>query len=98
MKPYLTVSADVLIVGGGSAGVMAAIRAKQMDPKQKVVVFEKGDMKYSGCIARGMDAMNTFPFQARKKPRNCMSRPMARLVRASWTNLLTMSWPSVLGR
>ena len=44
MKPYLTVSADVLIVGGGSAGVMAAIRAKQMDPKQKVVVFEKGDM------------------------------------------------------
>ena len=58
MKPYLTVSADVLIVGGGSAGVMAAIRAKQMDPKQKVVVFEKGDMKYSGCIARGMDAMN----------------------------------------
>ena len=40
MKPYLTVSADVLIVGGGSAGVMAAIRAKQMDPKQKVVVFE----------------------------------------------------------
>ena len=48
MKPYLTVSADVLIVGGGSAGVMAAIRAKQMDPKQKVVVFEKGDMKYSG--------------------------------------------------
>ena len=24
MKPYLTVSADVLIVGGGSAGVMAS--------------------------------------------------------------------------
>ena len=99
MKPYLTVSADVLIVGGGSAGVMAAIRAKQMDPKQKVVVFEKGDMKYSGCIARGMDAMNIVSIPGTgRNPRNCMSRPMARLVRASWTNLLTMSWPSVLGR
>ena len=54
----MTLSADVLIVGGGSAGVMAAIRAKQMDPGQRVVVFEKGDMQYSGCIARGMDAMN----------------------------------------
>ena len=27
MQPYMTLSADVLIVGGGSAGVMAAIRA-----------------------------------------------------------------------
>ena len=41
MQPYMTLSADVLIVGGGSAGVMAAIRAKQMDPGQRVVVFEK---------------------------------------------------------
>ncbi|MCK5486141.1 MAG: FAD-binding protein [Desulfobacterales bacterium] len=37
---------------------MAAIRAKEMDPNQTVVVFEKGDIKYSGCIARGMDALN----------------------------------------
>ena len=29
MQPYMTLSADVLIVGGGSAGVMAAIRAKE---------------------------------------------------------------------
>ena len=70
MKPYLTVSADVLIVGGGSAGVMAAIRAKQMDPKQKVVVFEKGDMKYSGCIARGMDAMNIVSIPGTEEPVN----------------------------
>ena len=98
MKPYLTVSADVLIVGGGSAGVMAAIRAKQMDPKQKVVVFEKGDMKYSGCIARGMDAMNIVSIPGTEETRNCMSRPMARLVRASWTSPSTMSWPSALGR
>ena len=52
------VQADVLILGGGSAGAMAAIRAKDADPSQKVVVFEKGHILYSGCIARGMDALN----------------------------------------
>jgi succinate dehydrogenase/fumarate reductase flavoprotein subunit len=55
---YPVIECDVLIIGGGSAGAMAAIRAKEMDPGQKVVVFEKGDIKYSGCIARGMDALN----------------------------------------
>lgn len=52
------VQCDQLIIGGGSAGVYSAIRAKEIDASQKVVVFEKGHMKYSGCIARGMDALN----------------------------------------
>ncbi|MBW2370600.1 MAG: FAD-binding protein [Deltaproteobacteria bacterium] len=52
------IDADVLIIGGGSAGAMAAIRAKEINPDQKVVVFEKNEIKYSGCIARGMDALN----------------------------------------
>ena len=55
---YPIIEADILIIGGGSAGAMAAIRAKEMDSKQRVVVFEKGQIKYSGCIARGMDALN----------------------------------------
>jgi succinate dehydrogenase/fumarate reductase flavoprotein subunit len=50
--------ADLLIVGGGSAGCMAAIRALELNPGLRVVVFEKGDIKYSGSIARGMDALN----------------------------------------
>jgi succinate dehydrogenase/fumarate reductase flavoprotein subunit len=59
MKPdFPVVQADILIVGGGSAGAMAAIRAKELNPRQEVVVLEKGDAKYSGCIARGMDALN----------------------------------------
>ena len=49
---------DQMIIGGGSAGVLAAIRAKEVDPSQRVLVMEKGHMKYSGCIARGMDALN----------------------------------------
>jgi succinate dehydrogenase/fumarate reductase flavoprotein subunit len=55
---YPVIDTDVLIIGGGSAGAMAAIRAKEHNPGQKVLVMEKGDIKYSGCIARGMDAMN----------------------------------------
>lgn len=49
---------DILIVGGGSAGCMAAIRAKELSPATDVCIWEKGDFKYSGSIARGMDALN----------------------------------------
>ncbi len=58
MIPVRQMQADVLILGGGSAGCMAAIRAKELDPSARVVVFEKGDLLYSGSIARGMDALN----------------------------------------
>jgi len=50
--------ADLLIIGGGSAGCLAANRALELQPDLKVVIFEKGDIKYSGSIARGMDALN----------------------------------------
>lgn len=53
-----TIHTDVLIIGGGSGGIMSALRAKEVNPNQKVVVFEKSHMKYSGCIPRGMDALN----------------------------------------
>jgi succinate dehydrogenase/fumarate reductase flavoprotein subunit len=53
-----TLNADILIIGGGSAGCMAANRALEINPGLKVVIFEKGDIKYSGSIARGMDALN----------------------------------------
>jgi succinate dehydrogenase/fumarate reductase flavoprotein subunit len=50
--------ADLLIIGGGSAGCLAANRALEIKPDLKVVIFEKGDIKYSGSISRGMDALN----------------------------------------
>ena len=55
---YPVLKCDILIVGGGSAGAMAGIRAKTVHPDMDVIVLEKGDAKYSGCIARGMDALN----------------------------------------
>lgn len=53
-----TINTDILIIGGGSSGIMSALKAKEANPDQRVVVFEKGHMKYSGSIPRGMDALN----------------------------------------
>jgi succinate dehydrogenase/fumarate reductase flavoprotein subunit len=52
------IESDLLIIGGGSAGCMAAIRAHKLNPGLKITIFEKGDFKYSGSITRGMDALN----------------------------------------
>ena len=52
------IESDLLIIGGGSAGCMAAIRAHELNPDLKITIFEKGDFKYSGSITRGMDALN----------------------------------------
>ncbi len=52
------IQTDILVIGGGSAGCLAAIRAKEVDTSLDITVFEKGDLMYSGCIARGMDALN----------------------------------------
>ncbi|MHA1245573.1 MAG: FAD-binding protein [Candidatus Heimdallarchaeota archaeon] len=47
---------DILIIGGGSAGSMAAIVAKEKNPDMDVLVIEKGEIHRSGSIAMGMDA------------------------------------------
>jgi succinate dehydrogenase/fumarate reductase flavoprotein subunit len=47
------VETDVLCVGGGIAGLMAAIRASELGAK--VVVAEKGVTKYSGSARAGND-------------------------------------------
>ena len=50
--------ADILVVGGGSAGSTAAIRAQQALPRGRVVLLEKAHIKRSGAIAIGMDGLN----------------------------------------
>ena len=53
-----TLDCDVLVIGGGTAGPMAAVRAKQKNPDLKVVVLEKANVKRSGAISMGMDGLN----------------------------------------
>jgi succinate dehydrogenase/fumarate reductase flavoprotein subunit len=45
-------------MGGGAAGCMAAIRAKEMNPDLKVTILEKAEISRSGAAGRGMDALN----------------------------------------
>jgi len=49
---------DVVIVGGGTAGPMAAIKAKQSDPQLRVLLIEKAAVRRSGAISMGMDGLN----------------------------------------
>ena len=49
---------DILVIGGGSAGCMAAIVAKEQNPDVDVLIIEKGEINRSGSIAMGMDALN----------------------------------------
>jgi succinate dehydrogenase/fumarate reductase flavoprotein subunit len=52
------ITTDILVVGGGIAGLMAAIRAGELG--QKVVVAEKGNAQYSGCGRMGNDHFETY--------------------------------------
>ncbi|MDY6352543.1 MAG: adenylyl-sulfate reductase subunit alpha [Lachnospiraceae bacterium] len=55
LKLYTT---DVLIIGGGTAGCAAAIRLK--DSGLRVIVAEKANIKRSGCLASGVNALNAY--------------------------------------
>jgi succinate dehydrogenase/fumarate reductase flavoprotein subunit len=52
------VSCDVLVIGGGTAGPMAALKAKRKNPNAKVILLEKANVKRSGAICMGMDGLN----------------------------------------
>ncbi|MBR0061098.1 MAG: FAD-binding protein, partial [Selenomonadaceae bacterium] len=47
-------SADVLIIGGGAAGLFAAIRLSELNPEIKICIVEKADIRRSGCLAAGV--------------------------------------------
>ena len=49
---------DILVIGGGTAGPMAAIKARERNPALRVVLMEKANVKRSGAISMGMDGLN----------------------------------------
>lgn len=49
---------DVLVIGGGTAGPMAAVKAKTANPALKVLLLEKANVRRSGAISMGMDGLN----------------------------------------
>ncbi|MBA7658080.1 hypothetical protein ES703_66028 [subsurface metagenome] len=53
-----TLKTYVLIIGGGSAGCMAAIAARDADPGLDVTILEKANIRRSGTLAIVMDVLN----------------------------------------
>ena len=52
------IETDLLVIGGGTGGPMAAIKAKEKDPNLRVLLLEKANVKRSGAICMGMDGLN----------------------------------------
>jgi succinate dehydrogenase/fumarate reductase flavoprotein subunit len=53
-----TLETDILVVGGGTAGCVAAVKAKEALRDGTVLLLEKANVKRSGAIALGMDGVN----------------------------------------
>ncbi len=58
MNEIPEIACDVLVIGGGTAGPMAAYKAKMKNPRARVVLLEKANVKRSGAICMGMDGLN----------------------------------------
>ncbi len=63
-REYLTT--DVLVVGGGIAGLTAATRIKEINPDVDVLVMEKNFSGYSGKANRGGGVLQYFDFNQMK--------------------------------
>ncbi|MBR1592848.1 MAG: adenylyl-sulfate reductase subunit alpha [Ruminococcus sp.] len=50
---------DILIIGGGTAGCYAALTVSE-NSESKVIICEKANIKRSGCLAAGVNALNAY--------------------------------------
>ncbi|MFE9558345.1 fumarate reductase/succinate dehydrogenase flavoprotein subunit [Streptomyces sp. NPDC006703] len=60
------ISCDVLVIGGGTAGTMAALTAAEHDAN--VLLLEKAHVRHSGALAMGMDGVNNAVIPGRAEP------------------------------
>jgi adenylylsulfate reductase subunit A len=50
---------DILIIGGGTAGCFAALTIAE-NSEASVIIAEKANVKRSGCLAAGVNALNAY--------------------------------------
>ncbi|MFJ6393671.1 fumarate reductase/succinate dehydrogenase flavoprotein subunit [Streptomyces sp. NPDC091972] len=60
------ITCDVLVVGGGTAGTMAALTAAERGAN--VLLLEKAHVRHSGALAMGMDGVNNAVVPGRAEP------------------------------
>lgn len=56
---------DILIIGGGTAGCYAALTVREHSD-YSIVIAEKANIKRSGCLAAGVNAINAYIVKGRK--------------------------------
>ena len=59
------IDTDVLIIGGGTTGCYAALTISR-NSDASVLVAEKANIKRSGCLAAGVNAINAYIVKGRK--------------------------------
>ena len=59
------ITTDVLIIGGGTAGCYAALVLSEQKAG-RVLIAEKANIKRSGCLAAGVNAINAYIVKGRK--------------------------------
>ena len=59
---------DVLVIGGGTAGTMAALTAAENGAN--VLLLEKAHVRHSGALAMGMDGVNNAVIPGKAEPEN----------------------------
>ncbi|MFC7759821.1 fumarate reductase/succinate dehydrogenase flavoprotein subunit [Catellatospora bangladeshensis] len=62
----LHLDCDVVVVGGGTAGTMAALSAAEHGAR--VIVLEKAHVRHSGALAMGMDGVNNAVIPGKATP------------------------------
>lgn len=56
---------DILIIGGGTAGCYAALTVREHSD-YSIIIAEKANIKRSGCLAAGVNAINAYIVKGRK--------------------------------
>jgi len=55
------IDTDFLIIGGGTAGCLAAWEARRVGgPDVAITILEKAFIRHSGCLSAGMNALNMY--------------------------------------
>src|SRR6478735_2309499 len=66
LSDTIRMECDVLVIGGGTAGTMAALTAAENGAQ--VLLLEKAHVRHSGALAMGMDGVNNAVIPGKAEP------------------------------
>ncbi|MEV0549197.1 fumarate reductase/succinate dehydrogenase flavoprotein subunit [Nocardia salmonicida] len=66
LSDRIRLDCDVLVIGGGTAGTMAALTAAESGAN--VLLLEKAHVRHSGALAMGMDGVNNAVIPGKAEP------------------------------